>query len=127
MYSEANDLTGEEWVIIEQDGVLCKVKLYKFLSFPTPTIAAAPTSFLATVVSDTEIDLTWSGSADNYVLESCRDNDRAWVEIYSGATAAYSNIELTGEEHYYYRVKSQVTGEFDSDWATTDETTDAPV
>ena len=122
MYSEANDLTGEEYVIIEQEGVLCKVKLYKLLSFPTPVIAAAPTSFVATAVSDVQINLTWSGSATNYVVESCRDYDRAWQEIYSGATASYSNTDLLGGEHYYYRVKSQEVGKFDSDWGYTDET-----
>ena len=122
MYSEANDLTGEEWVIIEQEGQLCKVKLYKLLSFPTPVIEPTPTAFTATALDDVQIDLTWSGSGSNYVLESCRDNDRAWVQIYSGATASFSDTGLTGDEHYYYRVKAQGS-DFDSDWVYTDETT----
>ena len=126
MYSEANDLTGEELVLIEQDGQMCQVKLYKLLSFPTPVVAAIPTAFVAAAVDYQEIGLTWSGSATNYVLESCRDNDRAWAQIYSGATASFNETGLSGDEHYYYRLKAQVTGEFDSDWVYTDETTPTP-
>lgn len=115
---------GSEFLIIEKDGAPMKMPLYLALNLPAPTIAAAPTAFTPTVISDSEIDLAWTGSADNYILERCRENDNAWQEIYSGATAAYSDLELYGEEHYYYRVKSQVTGEFDSPWTLCDDTTD---
>lgn len=118
------DPDGSEFLIIEKDGVAMKLPIYLAISLPAPTIAAAPTAFTPTVISGTEIDLAWTGTADNFIVERCRENDGAWQEIYSGATAAFSDTDLYGDEHYYYRVKAQVIGEFDSPWALTDDTTD---
>lgn len=115
---------GSEFLIVEKDGVPMKLPLYLAVGIPAPVIAAAPTSFTPTVVDHEQIDLTWSGTADNFIIERCRENDGAWQQIYSGATASFSDTELYPEEHYYYRLKSQVTGEFDSEWVLTDETTD---
>lgn len=118
-------LTGNELVIMEQDGVPVKAPLFLVINLPAGTIAAAPTAFTPTVIDHTEIDLAWTGVADNYILESCREDNGAWQEIYSGATAAFNNTDLYGSEDYYYRVKSQVTGEYDSEWVYTNATTDA--
>jgi hypothetical protein len=123
---QAEPLTGFEQLPLLQNGIWVLGRLADVLNLATPTIAAAPTAFSAVAFDESQIDLTWSGSADNYILESNRgDNGDAWVEIYSGATAAFSDTLLYPEETYYYRVKSQVAGEADSDWVLTNETTPA--
>jgi hypothetical protein len=123
---EAEPLTGFEQLPLLQNGIWVLARLADVLNLATPTIATAPTAFAAVAFDESQIDLTWSGSADNYVVESNRgDNGDAWVEIYSGATASYSDTLLFPEETYYYRVKSQVAGEADSDWVLTNETTPA--
>ena len=122
---DAEALTGFEFVLMEQGGGVVKAPLYDVINTPAGTYAATPTSFVATAFDSYQIDLTWSGTADEFVLESCRDNNEAWQEIYRGATAAYSNELLYPEETYYYRVKAQVATQWDSEWATTNETTPA--
>jgi hypothetical protein len=123
---QAEPLTGFEQLPLLQNGIWVLGRLADVLNLATPTIAAAPTAFAAVAFDESQIDLTWSGSADNYVLESTRgDSGDSYVQIYSGATASYSDTLLFPEETYYYRVKSQVTGEADSDWVLTNETTPA--
>ena len=123
---QAETLTGLEQLPLLQNGIWVLGRLADVLNLATPTIAAAPTAFTAVAFDESQIDLTWSGSGDNYIVESTRgDSGDAYVEIYSGATASYSDTLLFPEETYYYRVKSQVTGEADSDWVLTNETTPA--
>jgi hypothetical protein len=123
---QAEPLTGLEQIPLLQNGIWVLGRLADVLNLTPPTIATAPTAFAAVAFDESQIDLTWSGSGDNYIVESNRgDNGDAWVEIYSGATASYSNTLLFPEETYYYRVKSQVAGESDSDWVLTNETTPA--
>jgi hypothetical protein len=123
---QAEPLTGFEELPLLQNGIWVLGRLADVLNLATPTIAAAPTAFAAVAFDESQIDLTWSGSADNYVLESTRgDSGDSYVQIYSGATASFSDTLLFPEETYYYRVKSQVTGEADSDWVLTNETTPA--
>ena len=119
-------LTGNELIVGQQgsEGVL--MTLYEALSLPAPIIAAAPTAFTPTVIDDVQIDLTWTGTGDNYIIQFCRQNDQAWINLYSGVATSYSSIELYGSENYFYRLKSQVTGEFDSEWVITDATTLPP-
>lgn len=124
---DAGELDGTELVPVLQNGIWCKAQLARVLALPTPTFASNPTSFVATVISDTQIDLTWSGSGTNYILQRNRENDGAWATIYSGATASFDDTGLYQAEHYYYRVKAQGSGVFDSDWVFVDATTDAPV
>lgn len=118
--------TGNELVVAQQDSETVAIPLYKALALAPPTIAAVPTGFTATAISDTEIDLAWSGSGDNYIAEYNREDNNSWQKLYSGATASFSVTDLYGDEHYYFRVKSQVTGEYDSDWVYADETTLSP-
>ena len=123
---QAEPLTGLEQLPLLQNGIWVLGRLADVLNLTPPTIATAPTAFAAVAFDESQIDLTWTGSGDNYIIESNRgDNGDAWVEIYSGATASYSNTLLFPEETYYYRLKSQVTGEADSDWVLTNETTPA--
>jgi len=123
---QAEPLTGLEQLPLLQNGIWVLGRIADVLNLTPPTIATAPTAFAAVAFDESQIDLTWTGSGDNYIVESNRgDNGDAWVEIYSGATASYSDTLLFPEETYYYRLKSQVTGEADSDWVLTNETTPA--
>lgn len=122
----AGPLTGNELIVGQQDANGVRMTLYQALSLGTITIAAAPTAFTATAISASEINLSWTSTGDNFILEMNRDNSGAWQEIYSGATASYNNIELYQEENYFYRVKSQKAGEFDSEWAYVNATTLTP-
>lgn len=121
----AGVLTGNELVIGVQDGNDVKMPLYQALSLGTITIASVPTAFTATAADSNQIDLSWSGSADNYIVEWCRENSGAWVPIFSGSGTSFSHTELFAEEAYYYRLKAENTGEFDSDWVYVNETTPA--
>ena len=122
---DAGPLDGTELVPVLQNGIWCKAPLYLVIDLPAPTITAAPGSFTATAIDDTQIDLTWTGIGD-YVLQSCRGNDGAWVTIYEGTTASFSDTGLYGDETYYYRVNDTDTGEFTSAWSLTNETTPTP-
>ena len=123
---QAEPLTGLEQLPLLQNGIWVLGRLADVLNLTPPTIATAPTAFAAVAFDESQIDLTWTGSGDNYIVESTRgDSGDAYVQIYSGATASYSDTLLFPEETYYYRLKSQVTGEADSDWVLTNETTPA--
>jgi len=121
---QAEPLTGLEQLPLLQNGIWVLGRLADVLNLTPPTIATAPTAFAAVAFDQSRIDLTWSGSADNYIVESNRgDNGDAWVEIYSGAAASFSDTLLFPEETYYYRLKAQEAGQADSDWVLTNETT----
>lgn len=70
---------------------------------------AAPTSFTATPVSGTQINLAWVDSADEtaYQIEQSPDNS-AWTPIVmlDPGTTAYSVTELTRNVQYYFRIRS---------------------
>ena len=73
---------------------------------------AAPVSLGATVASNTQINLSWSGAAGatGYVVQRSANGSIGWTQI--GGTAAgvttYSDTGLTAGTTYYYRV--QATG-----------------
>ena len=116
---QAEPLTGFEELPLLQNGIWVLGRLADVLNLATPTIAAV-------AFDESQIDLTWSGSADNYVLESTRgDSGDSYVQIYSGATASYSDTLLFPEETYYYRLRAQEAGQADSIFVFTDETTPA--
>ena len=119
---EAQPLDGTEEVLVIQGGVVCRVNLSKFLNTTPVTITAVPTGFTATTISDTEIDLAWSGSGD-FQLERSLD-ESSWEPIYQGSTASYSDTLLYGDNQYFYRVAAQGSGEIISDWVFADATTD---
>ena len=80
----------------------------------TPTAPAAPTNLVATGVSQTRIDLTWSDQSDNedgFQVERCSGAcTSAGVFTAIAATGAgvssYSDTGLTGGSTYSYRVRA---------------------
>jgi len=124
---DAEPLDGTEYIAIMQNGVEVKVPLYKVLDLTPPAISTAVT-LTATVVDSYSIDLSWTGSAggpDTYTLEWCRENDGAWIGIYSGTDTDFSDTDLYPEETYYYRISITESGLLPSDWAFANATTDA--
>jgi hypothetical protein len=72
--------------------------------------ALAPTSLVATVISDTEIDLSWTNNdtTGNGVSVERGTNGITFAEITTVAlgVASYNNTGLTGNTTYYYRVRA---------------------
>ncbi len=112
-------------IIALKDGQPVLIPYYKLQALSSPSIANQPTSFTATAFDSYQIDLAWTGTATNFVLERCRDNDGNWIEIYIGSTASFRDIDLSPECDYYYRVRGQEASKVDSDFATDNETTPA--
>lgn len=120
----AGPLDGTDEVIILQAGQPVRALLWKVLTFTPGTATADPTAFAATPIDDANIDLDWTAAGDNYILERSPD-ESSWQEIYNGATASFSDTDLYPDNTYNYRVKSQETGYYDSDWVYVDGTTPA--
>ena len=77
----------------------------------TPLNLTAPTNLVATAVSSSEIDLTWTDNAseeDGYSIERSPDGSTGWAEIDTvGANVeAYSDTGLETSTEYFYRVRA---------------------
>ena len=72
------------------------------------TSSSAPTSLTATMVSSTEIDLSWNASsgATSYSLQRSTRQGGPYTKIasVSGATTTYDNTSLAPSTTYYYVV-----------------------
>ncbi len=94
-------------------------------------IAALSTPTLtATVVSDTQIDLSWTNVANEdaspgYTIERSL-NGSTWSALTTKAAnvTTHSDTGLATNTRYYYRVKAEGSGRYsDSGWGTDDDTT----
>ena len=97
-------------------------------------IAALSTPTLtATVVSPTQIDLSWTNvsnedASPGYTIERSPDGS-SWSALTTKAAnvTTHSDTGLTASTHYYYRVKAEGSGRYsDSGWGTDDDTTSSP-
>jgi hypothetical protein len=77
------------------------------------SVPAAPTGLTATVISDTRIDLAWTGTGD---VKRSTDGVTYSV-IASGQTDSYSNTGLTAGTLYYYKI-SNAGGNSNVAWIT---------
>jgi hypothetical protein len=91
----------------------------------TPTLTA-------TVISSTEIDLSWTNVANesSYKLEWSPNGTSGWTQIggtIAANTTTYNHTGLTASTHYYYRVTAVGNGTTftDSNYGTDDDTTSA--
>ncbi len=98
-----------------------------------PEQLAIPGSFTATAISDTQINLTWTNVANevNYQIERSLNGINGWSVINSPVANAvsYSNIGLTAETQYFYRIKAVADNItfLDSEYASANATTEAAV
>lgn len=91
----------------------------------TPTLTA-------TVISSSEIDLSWTNVANesSYKLEWSPNGTSGWTQIggtIAANTTTYNHTGLTAATHYYYRVTAVGDGVSysDSGYGTDDDTTSA--
>src|SRR5262249_60323617 len=81
-------------------------------SYPPP--AAAPTNLAATVLSDTQIQLTWKDNSTNetgFVVER-KSGTAGYAPVFTTAAKAntYTDTGLTKDTLYTYRVKATNSG-----------------
>lgn len=85
---------------------------YDFLAIKYKSGALnAPSSLTATLVSNTQVDLSWadnSSGEDNFILERKIGVEGTPTEIVIGANQiSYSDSGLTADSRYYYRIKAK--------------------
>jgi hypothetical protein len=88
-----------------------------FATTQTETPPAAPSTLVATAVSSSRIDLSWSDNSDNeagFTVERCTNSpcSDAFVPIATVAAGvtAYSNTGLQASTTYTYRVRASNVG-----------------
>ena len=96
--------------------------------FTTTPDIQAPSGLVATTVSNSQIDLTWTdNSSDETSFRIERSTDGAnWIEIdsVSADVTAYSDQNLNCETQYYYRVRAyRVSDDAYSPYSNTDSDT----
>ena len=75
-----------------------------------PALPAAPTNLVATVVSKSQINLTWTDNASNetgFNIERCKGStctNFAQIATVGANVTTYSNTKLTANTTYRYRV-----------------------
>lgn len=89
----------------------------------------APGSFTATVISATEIDLSWTatpGGGITYTIDRATNvgfTTGVSLGIYSSTGLSFHNTGLTTATHYYYRIKATKTNFITSAYSTANGTT----
>jgi hypothetical protein len=97
-----------------------KVDVYQYII--TPLI----TNFIATAISDSQIDLAWDAvTGANFILQYSVD-EASWLDCYSGATNSFSHVDIQYDTQFYYRVTAQIAFQLDSDWVYANATTLGP-
>lgn len=115
------------------DGVTYSDSAYSTDDDTTTALSAltAPT-LTATVISQTQINLSWTNVANesSYKLERSLNGSTGWTQIggtIAANTTTYNNTGLTAATHYYYRISAVGDGVTysDSTYGTDDDTTTA--
>jgi len=82
---------------------------------------AAPTNLVASAVSSTQINLTWTGStgATGYLIQQSLSASTGWTQVgstSSGSTTSFQRTGLSAGTTYYYRVLATL-GNVDSPYS----------
>ncbi|MDO8231711.1 MAG: Ig-like domain-containing protein, partial [bacterium] len=114
-------------------GAACEIEGGCGTSTPTPDTSApsTPTGLTATAVSSSQINLSWTASADNVGVSGYRIY-RNGAQIATTAGTSYSNTALTASTAYSYTVSAYDTSgntsvQSSSASATTQTTSTAPI
>lgn len=100
-------------------------------SSSSATPLSTPTSFAATVISATQINLSWGdvSNEDSYQLEWSPNGSSGWAQIggtLASGTTSFNHTGLTGSTPYYYRIRAIGSGIYsNSAYASTNATTSA--
>ncbi len=82
------------------------------LALPDTTPPSAPSNLAATVISVSQINLSWTASTDNvgvtnYLVERCAGAScTSFAQIATSTTTTYNNTGLTASTSYSYRVRA---------------------
>jgi len=80
------------------------------VTLAAPALPAAPTNLIATVISKSQINLTWtdnSGNETGFRIERCKGatcTNFALIATVGANVTSYSNTKLTANTTYRYRV-----------------------
>ena len=93
---------------------------------PTPTVGGtpvAPSNLVATAVSSSQINLSWSDNSNNetgFVIQRTQDPTKLWnsVTTVGANVTSYSNTGLYTSTTYYYRVQA-INSAGGSTWSNT--------
>ncbi len=94
----------------------------QFQAGSPPTV---PATLTATVISSTQINLSWAASSDvvgvtGYLIERCSGTGCSnFGQIANGTATSYSDTGLTPSSSYTYRVRAVNAGNNVSDYSTT--------
>lgn len=90
---------------------LSAIEIARLYAEQVPTLPSAPTGLSATVISASQIDLTWTGSLDavSYNIKRSTTSGGPYITIASSAGTSYSDTGLSESTTYYY-VVSAVNG-----------------
>jgi hypothetical protein len=96
------------------------------VSTPADTTApSAPSGLTASVISSSQINLSWSASTDNvgvagYVLQRCSGSScTSFAQIATPTTTSFSDTALTASTTYSYRVEAKDAAGNASAWSGT--------
>jgi hypothetical protein len=126
---------GSNGNIIEVKGFQCLDQLeawcqYKYCGADTPPMPNAPANLNATVVSSSQINLSWSDTThneDGFVIEQKTDGIFGIVATVDANISTYSLTELTELTAYSYRVSAFNVSGFSDYSNETSATTEAAV
>ncbi len=110
----AQDQDGDGYTNIEEylHHLSARSYTYDATCMPAPastTLPAAPSNLVASAVSSSQIDLSWTDNADDeegFVIEYSIDGGTTFSELItvSANTTAYSNSGLAAQTTYHYRL-----------------------
>ncbi|MDH7463989.1 hypothetical protein QEG73_21990 [Chitinophagaceae bacterium 26-R-25] len=97
---------------------------------PASTQLAAPGSFAANPVSDTQINLSWASvtNATGYVVDRATNagfTTGVTLGIYSGNGLSFNDTSRIASTQYFYRIRATASGFTDSIYSTTNATTNS--
>ena len=103
---------------------------WSFVTAGATAAPSAPTGLTATALSQTRIDLSWNdvGEETGYRVEKSASGAGGWAEItsLSADQTTYSDLTVSAQQTWFYRVRALNTGGFSPYSNTASATTPAP-
>ncbi len=92
-------------------GTVTEIDYIEAITEPDNQAPTVPAGLLATAVSETRINLSWEASVDNvgvtgYRIERSLDGSSSWTQIGTSVITSYSDMTVSANTTYYYRVKA---------------------
>lgn len=117
-----DSLDGSELIVVYINGEPSAIEAYKILNIPVQTVTPIVAGLNATAASDSEIDVVFTSSGDDFIVEKSQ-NEYEWNTFDINTLLSYADTGLQESTEYFYRVKARKAGQRDSDWAYISATT----